>query len=85
MYPISRPTDAPDDARDATPPRRTLTKRWAELIYRIYEVDPLTCTQCGAEMKIIAFITDHHTIQKILDHRDKNAAEPRAPPPTSSH
>jgi hypothetical protein len=27
----------------ATPSRRTLSKRWAELIYRIYEVDPLTC------------------------------------------
>ena len=75
---------ASDDATDATPPRRTLTKRWAELIYRIYEVDPLTCTQCGGEMKILAFITDHASIQEILDHRDKNSRGPRAPPPPSS-
>jgi len=38
------------------PHRRALSKRWAELIYRIYDVDPLTCSQCGAEMKILAFI-----------------------------
>ena len=29
-----------------------------ELIYRIYQVDPLTCTCCGAQMKILAFITE---------------------------
>jgi len=45
-------------ANDASPPRRTLSKRWAELIYRIYEVDPLTCSRCGARMKILAFIID---------------------------
>ncbi len=37
----TRDRAAPNDAADATPPRRTLTKRWAELIYRIYEVDRL--------------------------------------------
>jgi len=74
---LPRPADT-----DHTPsPRRALNQRWAELIYRIYEVDPLTCTQCGAEMKILAFITEHATIKKILHHRDKNTTEPRAPPP----
>jgi len=72
-------TQASPEHADQTP-RRALNKRWAELIDRIYEVDPLTCTQCGSEMKILAFITEHDTIKKILDHRDKNPAEPRAPP-----
>lgn len=40
-----------------SPPRRALTKRWAERIYRIYEVDPLTFRQCGSQMKIRAIIT----------------------------
>jgi hypothetical protein len=48
-----------------------LSKRWRELIYRIYDVDPLTCSHCGSEMKIIAFITDPTAIRKILDHRGK--------------
>jgi hypothetical protein len=39
---------AEDEARsgqavDDSPPSRTLSRRWAELLYRIYEVDPLTC------------------------------------------
>ncbi len=40
------------------PHRRALSKRWAELIHRIYDVDPLTCSHCGAEMKLLAFITN---------------------------
>ncbi len=51
-------TAPPDEATDATPPRRAVSKRWAELFFRIYEVDPLTCTRCGAPMKILAFITE---------------------------
>jgi len=73
--------DDPAPESDKTnPPPRALSKRWRELIYRIYQVDPLTCTQCGSEMKILAFISEHATIRKILDHRDKIAAVPRAPP-----
>ena len=48
----------PDDEAKPTPSRRAANKRWAELIYRIYEVDPLTCTRCACQMKVIAFITD---------------------------
>jgi hypothetical protein len=61
------------------PPRRTLSKRWAELIYRIYEVDPLTCARCGARMKILAFLIDPKVIRQILDHLH-GKARPRAPP-----
>jgi hypothetical protein len=64
-----------------SPPPRALRKRWAELIYKIYEVDPLTCRHCGTQMKIVAFITEPATIRKILDHRDHNRPRQRAPPP----
>ena len=53
---------------EPTPPRRALRKRWAQLIYRIYEVDPLTCRQCGAQMRIVAFINEPSVIRKILAH-----------------
>jgi len=58
---------------------RTLSRRWAELIYRIYEVDPLNCPRCGAGMKILTFIIDPKIIRKILDHLDQRARS-RAPP-----
>jgi hypothetical protein len=32
-------------------------KRWAELLRRIFEVDPLACPRCGEQMRIVAFIT----------------------------
>ena len=33
--------------------RRRLRRAWAQLIRRIYEVDPLTC-RCGAQMRILS-------------------------------
>ena len=75
----------PEDEAKPNPSRRAANKRWAELIYRVYEVDPLTCAQCGGEMKILAFITEPNAINKILHHRQTSAAEPRAPPAKPAH
>jgi len=41
---------------------------WARLIQKVYEVDPLACPQCGAPMRVIAFINDPEVIRKILEH-----------------
>jgi len=38
-------------------PLREARRRWAELLRRIYEVDPLTCPACGGAMRILAFLT----------------------------
>jgi len=73
-----------------TTERKQLRKCWAELIRRIYEVDPLLCA-CGATMRIVAIITERRLITKILAHLAKVAAAtategsgpgpPRHPPP----
>ena len=39
---------------------------WARLIQKVYEVDPLNCTRCGAAMRIIARIGDAGVIERIL-------------------
>jgi hypothetical protein len=60
---------------------RALRRSWAQLIKRIYEVDPLVCPSCGSEMKVIAFITDHAVVDKILGHlRRTDDARGRDPP-----
>jgi len=60
--------------------RRRLRRAWAQMIRRIYEVDPLTC-QCGARMRILSFILDPRVVTKILRHLAANdAAQQRAPP-----
>ena len=51
---------------------------WAKWIRKIYETDPLTCTECGEPMRIIAFITDPREVVKILEHIGEQTS--RAPP-----
>ena len=49
-----------DAPRKSPPPdAHALRRRWAELIKRVHEVDPLVCPLCGGEMRIIALIIDH--------------------------
>jgi hypothetical protein len=55
---------------------------WARLIRKVFEVDPLLCSTCGSEMKIIAVLTDPKVVDRIICHLDKNAVTPRAPPST---
>ena len=50
---------------------RALRRSWAQLIKRIYEVDPLVCPSCGGEMKVIAFITEHEVVDAILRHLER--------------
>jgi hypothetical protein len=57
---------------------------WAALIKAVYEVDPLKCPKCGGTMKIISFIEDDATIQKILKHCGKWKKEIPRPPPQIS-
>ena len=64
----------------STAERRRLRRAWAQMIRRIYEVDPLTCS-CGARMRIISFILDPQAVTKILRHiAEKAKARERAPP-----
>jgi hypothetical protein len=39
---------------------------WAQLIKRIYEIDPLLCSKCGKKIKIIGFVTHQAEIHRIL-------------------
>ena len=82
--------DAGDEARIEArmmPHRRAARMRWAALIRRVYEVDPLKCRKCGAEMKIISFIERTHqpeVVEKILKHCGLwTPTDPRAPPRAS--
>ena len=71
----------------STAERRRLRRAWAQMIRRIYEVDPLTC-RCGAQMRILSFILDPRVVTKILRHiaehiAEKGTARERAPPPSA--
>jgi hypothetical protein len=75
------PHEALEDAAVPDGPyRAALRRRWAELIRRVYEVDPLVCPRCGSEMRVIGFITQPALIDRILDHLRRRDKIPRPPP-----
>jgi len=54
---------------------------WAEMIRKVYEVNPLRCPQCRAEMRIIAFLTDYAVVDRIIAHLKLTFVAERPPPP----
>jgi len=76
--PSHGPLASDDDPSSAE--RRASRRAWAQLIRRICESDPLLCA-CGAEMKIIAVITEPCVVDSILRHLDQNQLAPGRGPP----
>ena len=77
--PLAPPSDLPAQVPADQPPRvKERRRRWAELIRRVYETDPLTCVRCGAPMRIIAFVLDARAMRRILGHLDAKGRD-RAP------
>ena len=57
------------------------SKGWAEMIRKVYEVDPLVCPKCGAQMRIISFLTDYAVVDRIINHLKLTFVAERPPPP----
>jgi len=57
------------------------SKGWAEMIRKVFEVDPLLCPACGGKMTIVSFIEDHKVIDKIICHLKLTFEAERPPPP----
>jgi len=49
-------------------PKPITSKGWAEMIRKVYEVDPLVCPRCGRRMKVVAFITEVAVVDRIIRH-----------------
>ena len=49
-------------------PRRIPSKKWRELIKKVWETDPLLCPRCSKEMRIVSLIDDRAVIERILRH-----------------
>jgi len=69
---------------EAVPPALHEVRRgWAQLLRRLFELDPLRCPRCGHAMRVVAFITEPPVIDRILDHLRRHASparRARAPP-----
>jgi hypothetical protein len=49
-------------------PRRIPSKKWRELIKKVWEADPLLCPHCHKEMRMVALIDEEAVIERILRH-----------------
>ena len=58
--------------------RPKASRYWACFIKKVYEVDPLMCDKCGAQMKVRAFIHDPKKIIQLT--KDLGIQDWRAPP-----
>ena len=67
-----------------TPFQKLCRSRWAALIKKVYEVDPLKCPRCGGRMRIVSFIENRDqadVIERILKHCGLwSETKGRAPP-----
>jgi hypothetical protein len=63
---------------------KTRRTRWAQLIRKVRQEDPLLCPRCGGTMRIISFITEQGVIDKMLRHiafKHADTPPPRYHPP----
>jgi hypothetical protein len=61
--------------------RKIPRRGWAEMIRKVYEVDPLRCPQCGGTMKLIAFLTEFEVVDRIINHLKLVFVATKPPPP----
>jgi hypothetical protein len=61
-------------------PRPAPSKGWAEMIRKIYEVDPMICPRCGGRMRVVAFLTEHAVVDQIIRHLELTFVAEKPPP-----
>ena len=79
--------DAPPPRDSASPSLAALRRGWAQLIRRVYEIDPFVCPRCRGVMRVVVFITEGRVIRRILEHLGasaRRATQDRAPPPAAA-
>jgi len=54
---------------------------WAEMIRKVYEVNPLRCPKCQGEMRIIAFLSDCAVVDRIINYLKLTFVAERPPLP----
>ena len=56
------------------------SKGWAEMIRKVYEVDPRVCFQCGSQMKVTSLLIDYPVVDRIIDHLNLSFVADKPPP-----
>ena len=65
---------------DSGDSRKSFRKKWAQMVQKVYNADPLECPKCHGPMRIISVIEDTEVIKKILKHLDLWDIRNNSPP-----
>jgi len=60
--------------------KRIPSRGWAEMIRKVYEVDPLVCSRCGGRMRVVAFLTEPAVVDRIIRHLELTFVAEKPPP-----
>ena len=63
------------------PPINLPSKKWRDLILRVWRVDPLRCPVCQNPMQILAVTDDSRVVEKVLRRLGAWHDPPARPPP----
>ena len=73
-------------ARKTAPPTKiggAVSRSWASLIARVFEVDPLLCPRCGTRMEPVAVIMEVPEVTRLMDHLGLDVGFPKTLPARS--
>ena len=70
----------PEHEAEPWPALWSRRRRWAELLRMIFKVDVEVCPRCGGEMRVLAFVTEHAVVTRILAHLARRGVDARAGP-----
>ena len=61
-------------------PATLTSKSWADMIRKVYEVDPIICPRCAGRMRVVAFLTEHAVVDRIIRHLELTFVAEKPPP-----
>ena len=64
LRPFVLPKPPPDDSPDPVAPQRPKKLTWADLLRRVFWIDPLLCP-CGGRFRFVAVVRDPTSIQAL--------------------
>ncbi len=80
---VSSDDPSQDEDCDGWLKRRRIS--WAQLIRKVFEVDPMLCSFCGAKLEVLSFTLELAAIRRFLTSIDCPSQEPESlghsPPP----
>src|SRR5262245_57593001 len=65
--------------------KRRCPPRWARLIQRVYQADPLVCRRCSGRLKLTGYLCDSYAMGRVLEELGLAPSKEDTPPRSEEH